>query len=352
MSTIILDECTYNLYEAERLYNSIVELDAYTEIFEADNPEVQKQMADNEKKKTGVFEHLKKAAQAVLNSIMALVNKVRDFFQSKKMDEAEKQAYLDFKAAVKADPSLKNKTVTVADFRKLQEEYLYTIRAIEDQEKAIAAGKETDCDRVIAKAKDYIANAGKGVFFAVGAEGALKLCKNHKGVAKVASEILKNDADMQQELVNALGKKEAKRFAKDVNSLGKLISVKKFKMQVTQKFVDLTTKYSAKNIAAVGAIGKAKKKVATVANAAGMAAKTSDVRKRLKGNEQIGGVVKDIEYGIKKGNKQVETASKKLANKEKEGKKTLKTIKKEKKKALNKEKRKEAINNLRDQFMI
>ena len=36
----------------------------------------------------------------------------------------------------------------------------------------------------------------------------------------------------------------------------------------------------------------------------------------------------------------------------KEGKKTLKTIKKEKKKALNKEKRKEAINNLRDQFMI
>ena len=132
MSTIILDDCLLYLYEAEKCLNEYKELDAYMEIFEAENPEVKEQVEKNEKAKSGAIENIKKAAKAVLDMIKKLIRTVGDFIEKRKLSVDERAAYEAFKEAAKKDPSLKNKKITVRNFKEIEAEYQKVLKELEE----------------------------------------------------------------------------------------------------------------------------------------------------------------------------------------------------------------------------
>ena len=144
MSRIILDDCLLHLAEAEKCLNEYKDIDAYMEIFEAENPEVQEQMEKNVKAKSGAIENIKKAIKAVLDMIKRLISGVRDFIDKRKLSVDERAAYEEFKKAAEKDPALKNKKINVRNFREIEAEYQKVLKEIEAEEKKAAAGKVGD----------------------------------------------------------------------------------------------------------------------------------------------------------------------------------------------------------------
>ena len=232
MNTIVLDDCLYHLYCAQEALNDYTEIDSYMEIFEAENPEVAEQVEQNEKSKKTVIDHLKSAGNAILNVIRNIISSIQDFFRKINMDEAERQAYEAFKKQCANDPSLKNKKVTVLDFRRYTEDYQKILAEAEAAERELAAGRDYPIDNIVSKITEFCSGGSKAMVTAVGCEAALNFASSSRDAAKKMLQTLQNDEKMQQRLVDAIGKKEAKRFEKDMKSLGKRFSLKRKVMQL------------------------------------------------------------------------------------------------------------------------
>lgn len=236
MSTIILDDCLYYLIEGQKCINAYKEIDSFLEIFEADNPEVQATADNNAKAGTGAVSNLKKAATAVLNMIRKIIDSIVDFFQKRTMDTQEREAYEKFKEAAKQDPSLKNKKITVKDFRALTKEYDALLKEVEEQERLVAAGKEGDFDALTKKITTFCGNAAKGVAVSVSAEAALRMASSSREIADKMYKQLKNDEKLQQEMINTIGAKETKKLEKDMKSLSSkfypMVALKRWKMKM------------------------------------------------------------------------------------------------------------------------
>ena len=114
MADILLVQSLEYLAEAEEYASMYVELDDYSEIFEADNPEVQQKMEQNKQAVSGANSSLKKAGNAILAFIQNLIEKFKSLFSGRKKKELEGTKAA-FNAAVSKNPSHKNKTVQKKD---------------------------------------------------------------------------------------------------------------------------------------------------------------------------------------------------------------------------------------------
>lgn len=227
MSYVYLDDCMYHLYLAQEALNNYHEIDSYMEIFEADNPQVQQQAADNAQAKTGILENLKAAAMAVLRTIQNMISSITDFFRKSNMKEEERRAYEEFKAKCAKDPSLKDKRITVLDFRKFNEQYQSLLNEAEAADRELAAGKDYPLDDLIQKISGFCGNAGKGLMVSVGCEAALNFASSSTEAAQIMLKTLKEDEELQKTLVENIGKHETKKFERQMKSLGKRISLRR-----------------------------------------------------------------------------------------------------------------------------
>lgn len=230
MNTIVLDECLTELYEAGKCIDMIKEIDPYSEIFEASNEDVKTAIDNNEKAKSGAVTHLRNAAKAVLNMIQNLITSIREFIAKRKMDADERKLYDAFKEACKKDPSLKNKKITVTDFRKVNEEYQKILKDVEDMDKKIAEGKVTDATDFMNSITDRIKGMSNGFTTAVTCEVAIKLASSSREISSIMLNHLENDEKLQKVLIDNIGEKETKNFEKDLKSLSKRISFKRWWM--------------------------------------------------------------------------------------------------------------------------
>ena len=233
MSTIILDDYLVYLYEAEQCLNQYKEIDSYMEIFEAENPEVKEQMETNEKAKAGAIENIKKAVKSLLEMLKNVMASVRNFIDKRKLSADDKEAYEQFKEAAKKDPSLKNKKITVRDFKKLTEEYQARMKEIEAAELEVAKGKVPDTKVLADKVSEFVKTAGKAPVTAVTAETALRMAASSKEIARVMYKKLENDEKFFQKTVEGIGEKQAEKLKKDMKSLTHSWSIKKAKMKLT-----------------------------------------------------------------------------------------------------------------------
>lgn len=312
MGAIVLDDCLYHLRKAELCMEHYVELDAYQEIFEAENPDVKNQLVENKKASKSVLDHLKAAGEAVIKMIHNIIDAVENFFKKLKMDGDERDAYEKFKEACKKDPELKNKKITVTDYENTMKEYNALIKDIEKVERDLQEGKKTDADALIERMQKFLTGAAKGVVVSVSADAAIRLASTSKEIARGLSAACKNkELGLMETLVAGMGKHEAKKFQRDVNSLSKLISIKRLKMKITHQLCrnmdDVVMKTKEQFTSAAGLMSVAKKAM---------------------GNEEIGGLVKDtVKIAASSGvqaKKMINSEKKALKEKEKKEKKIAK----------------------------
>ena len=132
MAKIILDDCLQALYEAELSMADYVELTSYQTIFEADDPKVQAQQETNEEAQGKTENALIRAVKAVKAMISSLINAIADFLRKLTMSSEERKSFDEFKAACASDPSLKDKKITVQDYKNVMAQYDAMIKQLEE----------------------------------------------------------------------------------------------------------------------------------------------------------------------------------------------------------------------------
>lgn len=360
MGEVVLDECLYYLREAENFLSMYHEIDPYEEIFEAYKPDVQLQVAQNEKAKTGVMGSLTKACQAVLNIIRNLIDSIKNFFAKRNLDAETREAYEAFKKKCAEDPTTKNKKITVMDFKKINGEYNQILSEAEKADKELAQGRELNLDNIFSKISGFCGDVVKGAGVAIGMEAALNMASSSQEIAKKIYESLQSDKALEDNLIKAVGKHETKKFESQMKSLSKRISLHRqiMKMKGTysksiEEAIDHTFSTvwdvvgHAKNIAktregvdpelavkgnalqrAAGNVSYLGKNFGTlVKDGGGALIKGGGLAKRLYGNETIRSTIKDT---MKSNSESTKEARKMYRQEIKDEKKRAKAAKKKK----------------------
>lgn len=226
-------EIGYYLEQADEALNRIVQVDSFSEIFEAGNPEVKEQIENNNEAKKDSQGFLSKAANALLNLFRNIKNSIQDLIYKTKLDKLQREAYDAFVAACKKDPSLKNKKIRVKDYRKICEEHDVILKEVEAADKAMSNGKNVDIEAL----KQKIANFGKGMGGAATTtltiEALLNTASTNQAWARTAYTVLKSQEGLYQKLVDNIGEKQAKKTEKELKALSKRISLRKIWLNVT-----------------------------------------------------------------------------------------------------------------------
>ena len=209
---------------------------------EAKAAELKAQEEKNKQAQEKSVSGFRKVLDGLLTMCRKIISMIENFFDEKRLDKEEKEAYEKFKAACKEDPSLANKKITVRDYRKVQEEYKKLMDECESEIQACKENPNHSIDGITKKCQDFIKNNGKGVLVSIGAASAINMAGTNRNLAKLMRGILHSDEDIMASLQNTMGKKQFKNFDKDLKSLGHWASLKRTKMWVTQSlYKDLTS---------------------------------------------------------------------------------------------------------------
>lgn len=196
------------LEEASKIKNT-----NFLVLFEADQPVAANTMQQNQQQKQGVVSHLSNALEALRKMITSLMTRISDWFQKLTMGNKEKQLYDRVVEACKKDPQLAGKQISVTDFRAARKEYLNIMRQIELAEQQ---GNQSAADRLIEQLKGGFGGALKGITVTVGMQAAMNIAQSNREMAAMISEQLKNDSRLVDTMEQAVGRKEANKFQKDV----------------------------------------------------------------------------------------------------------------------------------------
>ena len=281
MAKIILDDCLQALYEAELSMADYVELTSYQTIFEADDPEVQAQQETNEEAQGKTENALIRAVKAVKAMISSLINAIADFLRKLTMSSEERKSFDEFKAACASDPSLKDKKITVQDYKNVMAQYDAMIKQLEEGMRNAENMKESKFKELMKNATDCIAQTVKSTGMIVTADAALKMAQSNISMAKIINRGLKSDLGLMETLERELGSaKAAKKYQKKIAGCTRRISMQRLIVKLRKK------NYECAKDACVAAVNDLKS-VAT-----GRIWKNVSMAKHLKDNENTGKVVK------------------------------------------------------------
>lgn len=224
MDAILYNEFCEELLLAQECINSITEIDPLEEIFEAESPEVKKnietKVANNEKAKLGVVDHIVNAAKKLLEMIMNMLKSVKEFFFGKTTSELESNCQELYKAAVAKDPSIKNKKVQIPNIQANDKTYNGLINQATELDKKLRNGESVNMDGFNNSVANYLKGAGATVLTTVGIEAALNWCSSTKEGARMVYKQLEEDKKLQEALINSIGDKKYNEFKKDVKAFG------------------------------------------------------------------------------------------------------------------------------------
>ena len=230
-----MDACLYYLMEAEKYLAMYEEVSPYEEIFETYDPQTKIKVEQNEKAKTGIATSFHKALEWIKNAIKNLMDSLKDFINSRKLNAEQREAYEAFKRACAENPELKNKKVTVKDFTKFQKEYDALLKEAEAAERALAEERAFNTDELFNKMGAFCNNVKEGITVSISADAALNMASSSRQIAQSIYQTLKTDQALHDRLVNAIGEKNTKKFEKQVKSLGKRISLQRAVMKMKKQ---------------------------------------------------------------------------------------------------------------------
>ena len=236
MAKIILDDCLQALYEAELSMADYVELTSYQTIFEADDPEVQAQQETNAEAKEKTGNALIRAVKAVKTMISSLINAIADFLRKLTMSSDERKSFNEFKAACASDPALKNKKITVKDYRNVMGQYDLMIKELEAGMRNAESMKESKYKELMRKASECLGKTIKSAGVIVSADAALKMAQSNIDMAKIINIGLKTDLGLVETLERELGSAKAvERYQKKIEGCTKKISMQRLIVKLRRK---------------------------------------------------------------------------------------------------------------------
>lgn len=204
--------------------------------------EIRKKEEANAKASEKGTSGIKKAIDGLLAMCKRIIDAIDNFFQEAKLDKMEKEAYRKFKEACKQDPSLKNKKIMVRDYKQMKTEYQALMKECEEEMERVKRDAGHPIDRFINKCKDFVKKNGKGVAVSVAASAAVNVASTNRETAKIMRACIHMDEDVLEGLQKTMGDKQFKKMDKDIKSLGKLVSLKKAGMFVTNNcYKDVTS---------------------------------------------------------------------------------------------------------------
>ena len=198
-----MDESLQYLIEAQSYLNKIKPIDVSNIFFEADSECTKKQMKTNEKAKNGFIQSIKKAFQAIIDSIKKIIEKIRTKFRELGMSKEDKLAYEQFKKACAENPNLANKEITVVDIEKLKKNVQPHMDALN---KAVAAGDKRAIEKESGILEKLIGdNAVSKTIKASNAWKYMEQCR--KSTLEVAAW-LETDSKFTRHLIDKANQKE------------------------------------------------------------------------------------------------------------------------------------------------
>lgn len=236
MSALVLDECLQNLVLAQESMKEWIPMTEYEWIFEAtEDPVVAANAEKNEATMTKSSGHIKKAIDAVIGMIKKLASAVSDFIARLTMKGDERKAFESFKEQIKKDPTLKNKKVTVQDFRKINDQYDEILKEIDKEIRMVKANEKHPIKKIVDQVTTFLGGTLKATGVIVGSDMAIKMAESNVMTAKVISQTLRLDESFMEELSKTLGEKDATNYQKRVDAAAKNTLLTRLKIKVLRR---------------------------------------------------------------------------------------------------------------------
>ena len=166
-----MDACSYYLKEIDRLSSMYVELPTYQMVFEAGG-NADATISKNAKITTDSKKLFQKACDAIRTIFEKIKGTIQNIIDYVRTDGSEKTKYKAFLEKCKDDPEFAGKTITLNDYRKINEEYERTLRKAEkaykntkdeelEKKPTIAKAFMDDIDALLNKTKKAAKSLGK-----------------------------------------------------------------------------------------------------------------------------------------------------------------------------------------------
>lgn len=243
MNSMMLDDCLQNLFYAQEAMKEWIPMTEYEVIFEAaEKSDVADKVAKNEETASKTVGFVKKAIDAVIDMIKKVYYAIKEFINRCTMSGDERKAFDEFKEAIRLDPSLKNKKVTVQDFRKINAQYDDLINEIDKNIRAVKANEKHPIDNLVKKVTDFTKGTVTAASVIVAADAAIKMADSNVEVAKMIRNALKTEEGVMESLSKALGKKDALKFQKEIDAAAKNTILHRLKVKLYRnKYNDLSS---------------------------------------------------------------------------------------------------------------
>ena len=229
---LTVEECSRqvlsDLYLAYTTMEAYIEFDELDFLFEADDIAVKNDLI---KKNSDTVRTSKGFLGKAIDGLMAMINRVSDaignFISRLTLSKDQRAMYDELVQKCKNDPELKDKRITVKDWKAISTEYNKVMSRAENEIKRNAAGQRADMDGAINDLENYIKGLGKGVYTSVSMELALNQASSSIEFAREIQHKLKHDKKYMQELKDAVGASEVRKFKRDINRLSSELTLRR-----------------------------------------------------------------------------------------------------------------------------
>ena len=264
---LTVEECSkqvlLDLYQAYTTMESYIEFDELDFLFEADDISVKNDLVQ---KNSDTVKTSKGFLGRAIDGLMAMINRITDaisnFIQRLTLPKDQKAMYDEFVRKCKEDPELRDKRITVKDWKAIQNDYNKVMTRAENELKRNAAGQRADMDGAIKDLENYIKGLGKGVYTAVSMEVALNRASSSIEFAREIQSKLKHDKKYMQDLKDSVGTIEAYKFKRDINRLSSEMTLRRAmytaKHETCKSFEEATKKTTQDVVSIFNTVSKQK----------------------------------------------------------------------------------------------
>ena len=236
-----MDTCVYDkeyfesMYELKVLLEEYHELTPYQLIYEAKKPDVSKQMQKNANIQTKSEGVIMKAIHAVQKIIKNVISSIQNFFDELFMGKDEKALYEEMQKSLRQNPELKNKKITVKDFRTISQQYDTMINELETEIRNCAANHRPPAQELLDKVTNFLKEGLSAASAILGTEVCVKAARSNLGMAKLIKKQLNDQSIIMEQLIKTLGEDEAKKFKKEITKDARLIGAHRLLVSLFSK---------------------------------------------------------------------------------------------------------------------
>lgn len=233
------DPCLSYLYEAQLISNKYKPVNELQLLLESGDDDT---LVANDEVVKKSKSALQKACEAIQTLIKNIIGSIKNFIDKSKLNAEDKQKFDEFLKSIQSDPELRNKKVTVADWKTYNKEYDEILKdvdhAINDSDKMSDEMANKVISNINDKLKKVSVKVATGAATVVSMDIARKLADSSRTSAKIIGDLLESENGILDHLSKTVGTRGAKNFQNQIKNDGRLISFRRLKVKILNKKYD------------------------------------------------------------------------------------------------------------------